>query len=370
MEKHIALYLEPLEIKHLLPAVLDYAGQAGWREVSLIPYESGRKGLFPHKNFDGAILKISHPNIQNAAQKMLCPIVNISQALPESAYPMCTFDNHEIGTLAARHLIACGAKTFGMIYSKLEFAKYRRQGFAEELERQGHSLSSSHVFPDSELTKRGLKQAIKFWPCCFGLFTDSDETGRKSIELIEKLGRSVPNEIAVVSCNNKVEVCTISMPALSSIELPEAEVGTTACKLLDRLMQKQQKIPPRTIIKPERVIIRGSSDVQMLEDQEVTEALQILKTPKGLRLNAEELAQELKMTRRTLDRRCYRYLGHSAADHIRQLRLERIKEELSSGQQTVAEIALDVGYQSATHLSKVLFKATGMRPSDFQKNII
>lgn len=367
MEKHIALYLESLEIKHLLPAVLDYAGQAGWSEVSLIPHQSGLQGFFPKTRFDGAILKISHPNIQIAAKKMQCPIVNISQAIPEPNYPMCTFDNYEVGALAAKHLISCGAKTFGMLYSKLEFAKYRRQGFAEELSRQGFILSPENIFPDADLNKRNLKQAAKSWPCCFGLFTDSDETGKKSILLMEKLGRNVPNEIAVVSCSNRVEICTDCTPGLSSIELPEAEVGTAACKILDRMMQNKKNIPQRTIVKPQQVIIRGSSDVHMLEDQQVTEALQILKTPKGLRLNAEELAQELKLTRRTLDRRFYRYIGHSAADHIRQLRLKRIKEELAAGHQTVAEIALDVGYQSATHLSKVLFKATGQRPSDFQK---
>ncbi|MFA5687912.1 MAG: substrate-binding domain-containing protein [Kiritimatiellales bacterium] len=368
MGKHIALYLEPLEISGLLPSVLTYAEHAGWCEVSLIPCELGRRGRFPRTKFDGAILKINCPEILNAAKKMQCPVINISQALPETNYPMCTFDNYEIGVLAARHLISCGAKTFGMVYSEYEFAKYRRQGFTDELHRQEFTLLEENLFPWKEIDQRKYRQIIRSWPCCFGLFSDSDYGGRDIIHLIEKLGRSVPNEIAVLSCNNAIELCIDCIPTLSSIELPEAEVGTAACKLLDRLMRGGKKVPQKTIIKPERIAVRGSSDVLMVEDPQVTAALQILKTPRGLRLNAGELAQRLMIARRTLDRRFYRYLGHSVADHIRDLRLERIKEELAAGNQTVAEIAINVGYLSTTHLSQVLQKATGMCPSDFQKN--
>ncbi|MFA5689795.1 MAG: helix-turn-helix domain-containing protein [Kiritimatiellales bacterium] len=368
MEKHIALCLPPQEVEQLLPAVLDYAGRTGWREVSLIPVILGIYGKFPRTKFDGAILKISTPEMQAAAKKMDCPIINISQALSIADWPLCTFDNYEIGVLAARHLISCGAKTFSMICSAQEFAKYRRQGFTDELHRQGFTLPEENLFSRKELNGKKFRYTILSWPNCVGVFSDSDPGGRLFIQMAEKLGRHIPSEIAVLGCDNMVNICIDCVPALSSIELPEMEVGIAACKLLDRLMRSKKPVPHKTIIKPKQIAVRGSSDVQMLEDPQVTAALQILKTPKGLRMNAEELAQHLMITRRTLDRWFYRSLGRSVADHIRELRLERIKKELAAGNQTVAEIALDVGYQSATHLSKVLQKSTGMCPSDFQKS--
>jgi len=111
--------------------------------------------------------------------------------------------------------------------------------------------------------------------------------------MAEKLERHVPNEIAVLGCNNMVNICIDCAPLLSSIELPEVEGGIAAGELLDRLMRGGGTVPQKTLIKPEQIAIRESSDVQMLEDPQVTAAVQILKTPKGIRLNAEELAQRL-----------------------------------------------------------------------------
>jgi LacI family transcriptional regulator len=367
MGKKIALLLGKAEVQNMLPAVLDYAAEAGWREVSIIPFPLGYQGLFPQTDFDGAILKISNAEILQKAQRMNCPVVNISQAIPAPDFPQCTYDNHEVGVLAARHLIACGARNFGVVLSHNEFAEYRRKGFSDELARQGHILNPDHVLYIEQLTEAKTRRLLKSWPCCFGLFTDADDYGKQAIILLEKLGRHIPNEIAVVSCNNRMDVCTTCTPPLSSVELPEAEVGTTACALLERLMRGKKNVPWKTIVKPVCIAIRSSSAVQMTEDTQVTAALQILKTSRGLRLNADELAQSLSMTRRTLDRRFYRYVGHSAADHIRQLRLERAQTELCSHEHTIAEIAIDVGYQSATHLSKVLLKATGKLPSDFRR---
>lgn len=45
---------------------------------------------------------------------------------------------------------------------------------------------------------------------------------------------------------------------------------------------------------------------------------------------------------------------------------ERIKELLSYGQQTLSEIAVDMGYSSVAHLSSQFKKITGMTPTEFK----
>jgi len=81
----------------------------------------------------------------------------------------------------ARHLIACGAKTFGMMLSEQEFAKYRRQGFADELHRQGFTLLEENFFFRKDIPGKKFQQTILSWPCCVGVFSDSDAGGTQFI---------------------------------------------------------------------------------------------------------------------------------------------------------------------------------------------
>ncbi len=50
------------------------------------------------------------------------------------------------------------------------------------------------------------------------------------------------------------------------------------------------------------------------------------------------------------------------------LRVERVKELLSYGQQSVGEIAYEMGYSSPAHLSAQFRQETGMSPSAFQRS--
>lgn len=50
------------------------------------------------------------------------------------------------------------------------------------------------------------------------------------------------------------------------------------------------------------------------------------------------------------------------------VRVERVKELLSYGQQSVGEIAYEMGYSSPAHLSAQFRQETGMSPSAFQKS--
>ncbi len=366
MKKNILLMLAHSNEREFLPSVLRYAAHANWTTISLVPYELGTQGRFPDTRFDGAILHISTPAALRQARNLECPVVNISQSIPAPEFPLCTYDNHEVGVLAARHLTDCGARWFGMILSTHEFSKCRLAGFVSELASRGFTLPPENILHSSEMGSASIKKKMKAWPDGFGLFTISDHDGRSALNTLYGIGRKVPEQVAVVSCNNDLPLCLECSPPLSSIILPRVEVGETACRLLEKMMRKKGAIPARSILKPKQVAVRESSDVKMTDDPQITRALQILKTPEGLRLNADELSQRLAMARRTLDRRFWRHMGCPAADHIRHLRLEKAGELLRSTEQTVGEIALQVGYQSAAHLSRTMLKVNGKRPSDFR----
>lgn len=84
-------------------------------------------------------------------------------------------------------------------------------------------------------------------------------------------------------------------------------------------------------------------------------------------LNAELMAQEMNMSRSTLNRKLKSILNQGINDFIKQYRLQRAAEFLSAGYK-VAEVAQRVGFKSPSYFTQC-FKAYYQRtPSDFHKS--
>lgn len=61
-------------------------------------------------------------------------------------------------------------------------------------------------------------------------------------------------------------------------------------------------------------------------------------------------------------------MGISPHQYLLQQRVERAKQLLKSSKLAIAEIALQCGFNSQSHLGKSFRKATGMTPNDYRKN--
>lgn len=78
----------------------------------------------------------------------------------------------------------------------------------------------------------------------------------------------------------------------------------------------------------------------------------------------EEMTKQLHMSRMTLNRRLKAMTNLSPVAYIRKLRLERARQMLEqSSTQTVAEVAVAVGYKDAAYFSRAYSKAYGVPPS-------
>ena len=74
------------------------------------------------------------------------------------------------------------------------------------------------------------------------------------------------------------------------------------------------------------------------------------------------------LSRRQVERRIKETLGRTAADLLRELRLERAAQILAARPGTVAEVAEAVGFRSASHFSTVFRKTYGVPPTEYAGN--
>jgi AraC family transcriptional regulator len=80
-----------------------------------------------------------------------------------------------------------------------------------------------------------------------------------------------------------------------------------------------------------------------------------------------ELADAVGVHPVTLARAFRRTFGCTVGEYLRRLRIERAAEQLVSGDQPLAEIALAAGFADQSHFSNVFRRRTGMSPSAFRR---
>ncbi|WP_420590320.1 AraC family transcriptional regulator ligand-binding domain-containing protein [Bacterioplanoides sp.] len=93
----------------------------------------------------------------------------------------------------------------------------------------------------------------------------------------------------------------------------------------------------------------------------------LLKALRKGQATSEFVASELHMSERTLFRRLQQY-DFTFKQILAQTRTELAKEQLKSGQLTLAEIALLLGYSEQSAFNRAFKRETGMTPRQYQQN--
>ena len=81
------------------------------------------------------------------------------------------------------------------------------------------------------------------------------------------------------------------------------------------------------------------------------------------------MAQELKVSRRLLERRFLENLGHAPHAELMRLRLVRAESLLQVSGKSLAEIARQCGFRDLSHFSLAFRRATGKVPSLYRRQL-
>jgi AraC family transcriptional regulator len=88
-----------------------------------------------------------------------------------------------------------------------------------------------------------------------------------------------------------------------------------------------------------------------------------------VRLSLAELAAAVGVHPVTLARAFRRTFGCTVGEYLRRLRIERAADQLATGDQPLAEIALAAGFADQSHFSNVFRRRVGMSPSAYRREL-
>lgn len=154
----------------------------------------------------------------------------------------------------------------------------------------------------------------------------------------------VPGDIAVLGVDNDNLLCNISDPSLSSIELDVENGGYEVGKLLHQFIEKEITAPVDVIIKPVRIVPRGSTERFAVSDKYVGQVLGYIDENYRNPLSVEALIRLIPYSRRVLEKKFKGETGISVYQYIQQQRIDRFASLLITTDLPLVEAAANAGF--------------------------
>ncbi|MEQ8848904.1 substrate-binding domain-containing protein [Botrimarina sp.] len=324
---------------------------------------------------DGVLAALNKPAEVEVAARLKPPVVNISSALATPSVPTSVVDNEAIGRLAAQHLLAKGFRTCA--FYGLESVRYsadRQRGFEQALAAADAPCASFHAAPTFGLEGSGwMKQheALAEWlaelPDCCGLMAVSDYRARQALDACRRIGRRVPDGLAVVGVDNEQVICEHSNPPLSSVSRNDELEGYRAAALLDALMRGQATDRQPPPVAPIEVVERASTATYAVLDSRLRAAMQYLHENLGDPITVDELTEHAGVSRRWLEYAFREAVGETPYQYLRRQRLMSAKRWLAEDRSLkVYEVARRCGFTSAKQLAAAFQQEFGLSPREWR----
>lgn len=192
------------------------------------------------------------------------PLVVWGAARPDLIACTVSSDDWTGGHAATAHLLAQGRRRIGFVGDTgLPEVARRREGYGQALAEAGLTVDPGQV---CALTTTGddAHAQIQAWLTRRNVMVDAivaahDVWALATLRALADLGLSAPQDVAVVGYGD-LTVAEQCQPALSSITLPVAQVGSAMVQALLQLVGGQR---PRTITVPTALVQRTSSSARL-----------------------------------------------------------------------------------------------------------
>src|SRR5262249_12572592 len=190
----------------------------------------------------------------------------------------------------------------GIPYSPYSsWAQEREQAFCARIKEAGFSCAVFRGRYRRPLHWDAMLDELAAWlnrqPKPLGLMACDDPRARHVLLACRRCRFRIPEEVAVVGVDNDHIMCEMVQPTLTSVEQGAEQTVYEAAGFLDRLMRTRQRNRPFVVAPPVGIVTRQSTDIQLLEDTAVVEALKYLQEHLPERIDPVTLAKHVHLSR-------------------------------------------------------------------------
>ena len=303
------------------------------------------------------------------------PVVFLNRAAddPRDNVTSVYHNQRQSAVAASKEIIRLGRSHFAFVslFGHAAWSKIRRDVFAKILAMHGMApeVFTANIMEASSLARiqGDLRSFLSNLPKPLGIFAANDITAREVISAANRLGISIPDDLAIVSIDNHKIIAPNVTPSLSSVEINFTEAGFLAAQLLDRKMASPGTRPKNIFFGPLRVVRRASTTPLRRRDKCVDEARERIIRDATTGLTAADVVQMFPCSRRMAEIRFRKATGMSIGDAIHEVRFENVLLLLKREDIQLEAIADLTGWKSPAVLRQYFKRRTGVSMREHRK---
>lgn len=320
---------------------------------------------------DGVLVRVNNRQMAKAVLATGLPAIDLRGAMGDLGIPLMGVDNRKVAQMALSHLLDRGFERFGFCAVPRGGNRYDDQrcnyfmklvdkaGFQCDLfqppARRGKHSGWEH---EQQCIARWIEQ-LKY---PVAIMTPHDDRGLQVLDAIQRLGIRVPDDVAVISVDNDPHLCNLSMPELTSIDVNPERIGYEACLQLDRLMSGRKSPVKPKFYPPARVIVRQSTDVLAIDDDDIVRAVRYIRENACLGVTVDDVLNHIPLSRTILNRRFKALLGKTPKEEMNRVQMERARELLLETDLSVAAVATRCGFSDPNYFIKRFHEISKLTP--------
>lgn len=168
------------------------------------------------------------------------PVVLFNRVSRDLPFSTVTGDNVQGGYVAGRHLIDLGHRRIGILSGRRDHTNpnERLAGFLEAVRDKSCTLTTLHGYHTQksglEMTRKLLSEA----PAISAIFAVNDTMAFGAIQAIMEAGRAIPEDVSLIGFDD-VELAGIIHPPLTTVHVPQYQMGRAAVEILLRHSQSE-----------------------------------------------------------------------------------------------------------------------------------
>jgi LacI family transcriptional regulator len=347
-------HITPGDFEHDVPKMKQWGGSG---IIARIPNERVAKAIL-EANLPTIALGLTDEQMQRGG-----PLAHLSEVSSDAGH---------VAQLATDHLLERQLKHFAYVgVEGRAWSRRRGEAFAQRLRAASYE---PHMYPNPKQSRDRVWEReleimagwLRTLPLPIGLFACNDDRGRQVLEACRYAGLHVPEEVAVLGVDNDAVFCELADPPLSSIALNAETAGYRAAELLDGMMHGRITQPRKVSVEAIRVVTRRSTEVVAVADSDVAAALQFIRREKGRGLSVADVAAEVAVSRRHLERRFRETVGRTILEEIQLARIEHAKHLLLETKYPISKVAQLSGFGSTGYFVQFFHTRVGKTPRKFR----
>ena len=337
------------------------------------------------RSHDGFIARVMNDEIADVLADTGKPVVDVFLEKPIPGFAGVDQNARIVGQMAARHFIEHRFTNFAFCgYDGRRYSDDRRNAFVRCLKLNHYGCESYRTpsaalkdFEESVVMRehfgmpsdaKSLSRWIRRLPKPVAVFCAHDMRAYQLSEICRAEGLRVPDEVAILGCDDDELVCQFTDPPISSIDQNAVGIGYAAAHMLQQMLDDPaQTQTTAKKVKPLRLVERESTRTYPLSPKWLSDALVFIQSNLSQGISAVDVYAHVGKSHTLVDSAFRRQLGTSVQKEISRIRLKEARRLVMSTSSPLQDIARFCGFSSLQYFSTSFAKAFGKSPSSLRE---